>query len=521
MAHTASIAIIGTGFAGLGMAARLKRAGFHDLTLFEKADAVGGCWRDNTYPGAACDVPSHLYSYSFAQNTAWSRRFAPQAEIHQYLRDTADTFGVTPHIRFNSPVTTAEFDEESATWTITLEDGSVHVADILIAATGLLNRPLVPGIPGLDTFQGEQFHSATWNHDYDLTGKSVAVVGTGASAVQFVPAIAPRVARLTLFQKNAAHVIPKPDHPYAPIARTAFRRIPGLQRLSRWLTYWQLEPRGAAFTRFPRLLKIADRQFRRHIARQVTDDALRTALTPEDPIGCKRILLSNEYYGALTRDNVDVVTSAITEVTPTGVRTSDGSHHEVDAIIYGTGFKATEILGPLHVTGRNGRVLHKEWQDGAEAHLGISVAGFPNLFILYGPNTGLGHSSVVLMLEAQINYVLQAVRRLAKGDIAWLEVWSAVQAGSNAALQRRIRTSVWAQECDSWYRTAAGKNTIQWPGFTFEYAARTRRLDESDFHLEPVGARGLPPRRNDPRRNDERETERIARPADRGDRWPR
>jgi cation diffusion facilitator CzcD-associated flavoprotein CzcO len=289
-----------------------------------------------------------------------------------------------------------------------------------------------------------------------------------------------------------------------------------LQRLSRWLTYWQLEPRGAAFTRFPRLLKIADRQFRRHIARQVTDDALRTALTPEDPIGCKRILLSNEYYGALTCDNVDVVTSPITEVTPTGVRTSDGSHHEVDAIIYGTGFKATEILGPLHVTGRNGRVLHKEWQDGAEAHLGISVAGFPNLFILYGPNTGLGHSSVVLMLEAQINYVLQAVRRLAKGDIAWLEVWSAVQAGSNAALQRRIRTSVWAQECDSWYRTAAGKNTIQWPGFTFEYAARTRRLDESDFHLEPVGARGLPPRRND-----ERETERIARPADRGDRWPR
>ncbi|MEV6496283.1 flavin-containing monooxygenase [Streptomyces prunicolor] len=476
MAHTASIAIIGTGFAGLGMAARLKRAGFHDLTLFEKADDVGGCWRDNTYPGAACDVPSHLYSYSFAQNTAWSRRFAPQAEIHQYLRDTADTFGITPHIRFNSPVTTAEFDEESATWAITLEDGSVHVADILIAATGLLNRPLVPGIPGLDTFQGEQFHSATWNHDYDLTGKSVAVVGTGASAVQFVPAIAPRVARLTLFQKNAAHVIPKPDHPYAPIARTAFRRIPGLQRLSRWLTYWQLEPRGAAFTRFPRLLKIADRQFRRHIARQVTDDALRTALTPEDPIGCKRILLSNEYYGALTRDNVDVVTSPITEVTPTGVRTSDGSHHEVDAIIYGTGFKATEILG---------------------------------------------HSSVVLMLEAQINYVLQAVRRLAKGDIAWLEVWSAVQAGSNAALQRRIRTSVWAQECDSWYRTAAGKNTIQWPGFTFEYAARTRRLDESDFHLEPVGARGLPLRRNDPRRNDERETERIARPADRGDRWPR
>ncbi|MCX5236892.1 NAD(P)/FAD-dependent oxidoreductase [Streptomyces prunicolor] len=476
MAHTASIAIIGTDFAGLGMAARLKRAGFHDLTLFEKADDVGGCWRDNTYPGAACDVPSHLYSYSFAQNTAWSRRFAPQAEIHQYLRDTADTFGITPHIRFNSPVTTAEFDEESATWAITLEDGSVHVADILIAATGLLNRPLVPGIPGLDTFQGEQFHSATWNHDYDLTGKSVAVVGTGASAVQFVPAIAPRVARLTLFQKNAAHVIPKPDHPYAPIARTAFRRIPGLQRLSRWLTYWQLEPRGAAFTRFPRLLKIADRQFRRHIARQVTDDALRTALTPEDPIGCKRILLSNEYYGALTRDNVDVVTSAITEVTPTGVRTSDGSHHEVDAIIYGTGFKATEILG---------------------------------------------HSSVVLMLEAQINYVLQAVRRLAKGDIAWLEVWSAVQAGSNAALQRRIRTSVWAQECDSWYRTAAGKNTIQWPGFTFEYAARTRRLDESDFHLEPVGARGLPLRRNDPRRNDERETERIPRPADRGDRWPR
>jgi cation diffusion facilitator CzcD-associated flavoprotein CzcO len=489
MSRTTSIAIIGTGFGGLGMAIRLKRVGFHNLTLFEKADDVGGCWRDNTYPGAACDVPSHLYSYSFAQNTEWSRRFAPQAEIHQYLRDTADKFGIVPHIRFNAEVTALEFVEATATWAITLEDGSAHVADVIITATGLLSRPLIPGIPGIDTFEGEQFHSATWNHDYDLTGKSVAVVGTGASAIQFVPAIAPHVAHLKLFQKDAAHVIPKPDYAYAPIARTAFRRIPGLQRLSRWLTYWQLEPRGAAFTRFPQLLTLVDRRFRRNISRQVVNDALRTKLTPEDPIGCKRILISNDYYGALTRDNVDVVTSPITEVTPSGITTSDGLGHDVDAIIYGTGFSATEVLGPMHVTGRNGRVLRDAWHDGAEAHLGISVAGFPNLFLLYGPNTGLSHSSVVLMLEAQINYVLQAVKRLAKGDIAWLDVQSTAQAGSNAALQERIRTSVWASDCDSWYKTATGKNTIQWPGFTFEYAMRTRRLNESDFHLEPAGAR--------------------------------
>jgi cation diffusion facilitator CzcD-associated flavoprotein CzcO len=483
MTRTPSVAIIGTGFGGLGMAIQLKAAGYHDITIFEKAGDVGGCWRDNTYPGAACDVPSHLYSFSFEPKTDWSRRFAPQPEILQYLRDTADKYDLRRHIRFHTEVSAATFDEGAGGWHIELSDGTTHDADVLVAATGQLNRPAYPRIPGIETFAGEMFHSARWNHDYDLAGKKVAVIGTGASAIQFVPQIAPRVAELKLFQRDAAHVIPKPDYAYPPLARKAFAKIPGLQRLSRWATYWQLEPRAAAFTKFPRLMAPIKARFHRYLRRQVTDEVLRDKLTPRDPIGCKRILISNDYYGALVRPNVDVVTTGITEIRPNGLVTADGACHEVDAIILGTGFAATDLLAPMHVTGRNGLILREAWRDGAEAYLGVSVANFPNLFVLYGPNTNLGHSSIVFMLEAQIGYVMHAVRRLARGDAAWLDVRADVQDDFNVQLQQRIRATVWSQSCSSWYKTASGKNPINWPGFTFEYRRRTRRFVESDYHL--------------------------------------
>ncbi|MBJ8343811.1 NAD(P)/FAD-dependent oxidoreductase [Antrihabitans sp. YC2-6] len=486
MARTPSVAIIGTGFAGLGMAIQLKKAGYDDITIFEKAGDVGGCWRDNTYPGAACDVPSHLYSFSFEPKSDWSRRFAPQPEIHRYLRDAAAKYDVRKHVRFNVEVTAATFDEMAANWNIELSDGTTHTADMLIAGTGQLNRPAYPRIPGIETFEGELFHSARWNHDYDLAGKKVAVIGTGASAIQFVPKVAPQAAELKLFQRDAAHVIPKPDYAYPRAVCAAFGAVPGLQRLSRWATYWELEPRALAFTKFPQLMAPFEARFRRYLNSEVADADLRAKLTPQDPIGCKRILISNDYYAALVRPNVDVVSTGITEIRSNGLVTADGEFHEADAIILGTGFQATDLLAPMHITGRGGAVLRDEWRDGAEAYLGMSITKFPNLFVLYGPNTNLGHSSIVFMLEAQIGYVLQAVRRLARGDIAYLDVRPDVQDSFNAKLQQRIRASVWAQNCTSWYKNAAGKNPINWPGFTFEYKRRTQRLTESDYELAPA-----------------------------------
>jgi cation diffusion facilitator CzcD-associated flavoprotein CzcO len=491
MSRTVAVAIIGTGFAGLGMAIRLKKAGYTDITLFEKASDVGGCWRDNTYPGAACDVPSHLYSFSFEPKSDWSRRYAPQPEILQYLRDTARKYDVLRHVRFNTEVLAATFDEPAGLWHLELSDGTRHDADVVIAGTGQLSRPAYPRIPGIESFAGELFHSARWNHDYDLRGKRVAVIGTGASAIQFVPQIQPRVAKLTLFQRDAAHVLPKPDYAYPPAAQTAFQVVPGLQRVSRWATYWQLEPRAAAFTRFPALMAPFEQRFRRNLRRQVGDRGLRAKLSPRDPIGCKRVLISNDFYGALVQPNVEVVTDAITEIRPNGLVTVDGAVHEVDAIILGTGFQATDLLAPIRITGRDGLLLSEAWREGAEAYLGISVATFPNLFILYGPNTNLGHSSIVFMLEAQIGYVRQAVDRLARGDLAWVDVRADVQDAFNDEIQRRIKASVWAQGCTSWYQTASGKNPLNWPGFTLSYRLRTRKFPERHYQLQPTPVRRL------------------------------
>jgi cation diffusion facilitator CzcD-associated flavoprotein CzcO len=480
---TPTIAIIGAGFGGLGMAIQLKRAGIHSFTIFEKEGGIGGVWRDNTYPGAGCDVPSPLYSFSFEPGYRWSRRFAPQPEILEYLWHCVKKYDLLEHIRFDTEIAGAAFDEPRGLWVLTTTDGESLEAGVLITACGQLSRPAYPDLPGLSSFIGKQFHSARWDHEYDLAGKSVAVIGTGASAIQFVPRIAPRVARLHLFQRSAPYIIPKPDQRYRGTAALV-AALPGLRRIDRWLTYWALESLVLSFTRLQRLGAIFRRLSRHHLERQVGDLRLREALTPGYPIGCKRVLFSSDYYPAMTRPNVDLVTERITEVRRGSIVTADGRERHVDAIIHATGFTATDFLAPIRITGRRGRDLNQAWREGAEAYLGITVSGFPNLFLLYGPNTNLGHSSVVFMIESQVRYVLQCVRRLADHDRRILDVRPDVQRKFNAALQERLRGTVWSAGCSNWYQTESGRIVNNWPGFTFEYRRRTRRLDLNDYRVE-------------------------------------
>jgi cation diffusion facilitator CzcD-associated flavoprotein CzcO len=480
------VAIIGSGFGGLAAAVRLKEAGVGDLVLFEKSHDVGGVWRENTYPGAACDVPSHLYSLSFAPKADWSRRFAPQAEIHQYLRDVARDFDVLRHIRFGTEVLAAAFDEDSGTWRLTLAGGTEHEADVLIAATGQLSRPSTPDIPGLDRFEGAMFHSARWDHDHDLTGQRVAVLGTGASAIQFVPAIAARTASLTVFQRSAPYVLAKPDRAYRDRAKKAFARVPGLLRLSREGNYLSNELRSLGFNTEPRLLLAHKARYRKHLRRVVPDAALRDRLTPTDPMGCKRILMSNDWYQALQLPQVDVVTDRILEVREHSIVTADGTEREVDTIVLGTGFAATEFLVPMRITGRDGRDLHQQWKDGASAYLGTIVPGFPNLFVLYGPNTNLGHNSILVMLEAQVGWVVQAVRALRQGRVRWLDARRDVAEAFDAWVQERVGHTVFAGGCRSWYLTENGRNTQNWPASTLTFRRRLRRFRLEEF--EPVPA---------------------------------
>lgn len=474
--------IVGTGFGGLGMAIQLMPV-TRNLLVLEKADDVGGVWRDNEYPGAACDVPSHLYSFSFAPHDGWTRKYARQDEIHGYLRSVAERFGVMPLIRFRQTVASATFDEVSGLWTVTTEAGAVYHTRAFICALGQLNRPAYPKVPGIEQFQGEVFHSARWRHDVDLTGKRVAVVGTGASAIQFVPEIVPKTQSLVLFQRSAPYVIPKPDHRYLPLAKTAFGQVPALLTGSRAWQYVSHESRAVAFTSAQQALKIPMWQYQHWLKSQVKDPELRRKLTPTDPMGCKRILLSNDYYRALTQPHVSVVCGGITSVDATGITGADGVRHEVDVIIYGTGFRATEFLQPLHITGLQGRDLHQAWQRGAEALLGITVTGFPNLFMLYGPNTNLGHSSIVYMLESQMTYIRQAVDKLIHEPVRYLDVKPEAQATYNEGLQNRLSKSVWQSGCTSWYVNEFGRNTANWPGFTFEYRMKTAKPDWSQYHV--------------------------------------
>jgi cation diffusion facilitator CzcD-associated flavoprotein CzcO len=476
--------VIGTGFSGLGMAIQLKRDGRDDFVVLEKAHDVGGTWRDNTYPGCACDIQSHMYSFSFAQNPGWTRSFSPQPEIWQYLRGVTDSYGLRRHIRFGVEVTGARWDPDERRWHVSTDTGE-YVARFLVAGIGALHIPNVPKLPGAEHFAGESFHSARWNHDYDLTGKRVAVVGTGASAIQFVPRIAPDVAKLTLFQRTPPWIMPKPDHAMPSWVKTLFRVVPGAQRLYRDVIYWLLEARAAGFNGHPALMKLASRIPLAHMRRQVADPELRRKLTPDYVMGCKRVLVANDYYPALTRDNVEVNTAGIRAVTEHGVVDADGVEHEVDVIIYGTGFHVTDAFDYLELTGVDGRDLAKEWRDsGIQTHLGITVSGYPNLFFLLGPNTGLGHNSVVFMIESQIRYVSQAMALADRAGAAALDTRDSAQAEFQSDIQRKLAGGVWTRGgCDSWYLDSRGVNRTIWPGYTWRYWLRTRRLDPADFDL--------------------------------------
>ncbi|MEO5878056.1 MAG: NAD(P)/FAD-dependent oxidoreductase [Streptosporangiaceae bacterium] len=465
------VAIIGAGFGGIGLAILLKRAGI-DFVILEKSSDLGGTWRDNVYPGAACDVPAHLYSFSFEHTSDWSRRFAGQEEILDYLRGCADRHRLRERTRFCTEVLEATYDDG---WLIRTTHGDLRAA-VLVSACGQLNRPALPDLPGLGTFTGTTFHSARWDHGHDLAGERVAVIGTGASAVQFVPHVAARAARLHVFQRTAPYVIPKPDREYGRHALIS--RFRPLHLLERLRIYLALESRALGFVTFPKALKLMERSFRRTLRKAVPERDLRRKLIPDYPLGCKRVLISDDYYPALRRPTVDLVTDAITEIRQNAIVTEDGTVHEVDTIIFGTGFQSTAFLAPMRITGRDGRELTEAWKSGAEAYLGLTVHGFPNLYLLYGPNTNLGHNSIVYMLESQFRYVLAC---LATGRT--LEVRADVQSRFNRELQRRMRGTIWTSGCTSWYQTAEGRHVNNWPGYTFVYRRATRRPDPADFSI--------------------------------------
>jgi len=482
------IAIIGSGFAGLGMAIRLRQSGEQDFLIFEKAGSVGGTWRDNHYPGCACDVQSHLYSFSFAPNPGWSRMFSPQPEIRAYLEDCTDRFGLRPNLRLNHELRHAAWDEAAGGWRLEMADGKVVRARVLVSGMGGLSRPSYPDIPGLDSFEGECFHSQHWNHAYALQGKRVAVIGTGASAIQFVPQIAPKVAQLDLYQRTPPWIMPKPDREVSAAEQWLFRRLPFTQKLVRTGIYWMLESRVLGFVAHPKLMKVVERIARRHLARQVRNPRLRATLTPDYTIGCKRVLISNDYYPALTRSNVDVVTTGISRVERDAVILRDGSRRPVDCIILGTGFHATDPLPRGVIAGRDGVDLLDAWGDGAQAYLGTTVAGFPNLFFVVGPNTGLGHSSMVFMIESQVAYILDALRRMRREGVQAVEVREPVQRAFNEGLQGKLGHAIWsAGGCASWYiDPRSGRNTTLWPGFTWQFRRATASFRMTDYEIWPV-----------------------------------
>ncbi|MFK4087101.1 flavin-containing monooxygenase [Kribbella sp. NPDC020789] len=478
------VTIIGSGFAGLCMGIKLKQAGCEDFVILEKADRLGGTWRDNTYPGCACDIPSYLYSFSFEQNPHWTRMFAGWDEILEYLEHCAEKYGLTDHIRYGAEVTEAAFDEATGRWTVTVNGDETIETQALVAGVGSLHEPKRPDLPGLDSFAGTTFHSAQWDHTHDLTGRRVAVIGTGASAIQFVPRIAEQVAHLDVYQRTAPWITPKPDRAIGNWERRLHERFPAGQRAIRNVIYWGLEGRGLGFAGNPKLMKGLELQAKRHLRKQVPDPDLRARLTPDYQIGCKRVLISNDYYPALGRSNVDLVTTPITRVTPEAVVTADGIERRCDTIVLGTGFSVSANLTRMPILGKDGVDLADHWKrEGIGAHLGITVAGYPNLFLLTGPNTLLGHSSMIFMIEAQVRYVMQALDLLRSRRATYVEVRDEAQQRFVEGVQGELGQTVWAAGCTSWYLDASGRNSVIWPEFTGSYWRRTRKLDPSDFVL--------------------------------------
>jgi cation diffusion facilitator CzcD-associated flavoprotein CzcO len=477
-----SIAVVGSGFAGVGAAVMLRRAGYEDVTVFERGERIGGVWHHNTYPGAACDVPSHLYEFSFAPNPRWSRRYAPQAEIQAYLEDVARSNGVFDRIRTCTEVRGARWDSERTRWLLDTSAGP-HEADILVTACGQLSVPSVPPLEGLDSFEGPSFHTARWRHDVDLTGKRVAVVGTGCSAIQVVPAIQPLVQSVTVYQRSPGWTFPKMDFAYGPLAQRLFERFGVLQRLDRALVFGFMEAGAAAMTGREWLLKPFRAIARRQITKAIEDPVLRAKVTPADEVGCKRVMLTDAWYPTLTKPNVELVTDRIARITPTGVQTADGAQRAADVLVLATGFKTHGFVAPMEITGAAGHTLAQEWAQVPRAYLGMSVPGFPNMFLLYGPNTNGGTGSVIYTIEAGVNHVIAALRELERAQARRIELNAARAQEFDRELRAALANTVWHTGCTSWYVDENGNDPNQWPWLWSTYRKRTERIEPGAYEL--------------------------------------
>ena len=489
--------IVGSGFSGLGAAIKLKQAGIEDFIVLERDSEVGGTWWANTYPGCQCDIPSHLYSFSFAPNPRWSRTYSMQPEILAYLRDVCGEHDIYPHIRFEHEVASAAWDEDARVWRIETNapatragaETSELTADLLIVGPGPLSEPKLPEIDGIESFEGAIFHSARWDHEHSLLGERVAVIGTGASSIQFVPRIQPEVSKLHVFQRTPPWIFPHRDRPTTGLERTVYRLLPQAQRTVRGLVYGSRELFVLSLMH-PRAGSLFERVAHKHLREQVPNPALRAKLTPRYRIGCKRILISNDYYPALQQPNVELVTDPVRAITPRGIVTADGSERELDTIILGTGFHVTDMPVAEWVRGRDGRTMAEVWQGSPQAFLGTTVAGFPNLFMLVGPNTGLGHNSIVYMIESQLNYMMDCIEQLDRSGARTFDVRPEVQQRFNDELQRKLQGSVWTSGgCVSWYLDEHGRNSTIWPGFTWPFRQRTRHFEAADYELDSAPAR--------------------------------
>jgi cation diffusion facilitator CzcD-associated flavoprotein CzcO len=500
-----SVVIVGAGLSGLAMGIQLIRSGVGSFTIVEQSDGVGGTWRDNTYPGCSCDVPSHLYSFSFAPKTDWSRRFAEQPEILSYAERCVEQYGLGAHLRLGTTVSAARFDDETGVWELDLvpREGPRELlrADAVVFACGQLNRPHVPDLDGLASFQGPMWHSARWNHECDVRDKRVAVIGNGASAIQFVPVLAEEAESLVVFERSANYVVPKKDRVYGERERRILDRMRGVERAYRWSIYWRLEVRWPFFHRESRASRALSRLVANGIRGRVVSDRLpEDVVVPDYPIGCKRILLSSDWYPAISRSDVRIVDRPIDHVEADSVVTSDGVRHPADVIVFGTGFASTDFLGHLPVTGRHGRTLTDEWEGGARAYLGTAVPGFPNCYLLYGPNTNLGHNSILFMVERQINLVLQALavqtRARTATTVPLVGVGRSAYERDDRRTQRMLSKTAWVAACHNWYKNAAGRVTNNWPTWTVRYWLDTLRLRPSELGLLTSAPTG---RRRDPR----------------------
>ena len=486
--------IIGAGFAGLCAAIKLQEDGERDFVVIERGADVGGTWRDNTYPGAACDVPSQLYSYSFARNPDWSSSYSPQPEIQAYLKKVADRSGTLDRFVFDTTFQDAVWDNTTQRWTVTTSAGTWS-ARIVISGAGGLSEPKMPDIAGIETFQGEIFHSAQWNHDVDLTGKRVAVIGTGASAIQIVPQLQKVAGSLDVYQRTAPWVIPRSDRTYGDFEKKALRWVPGLQRVYRAGVYAAMEVTVPAFTLWPKISKPGQTAAIKNLKKAIKDPELREKVTPHFQFGCKRVLKSDDYYPALAADNVDVVTDPIAKVTGSSIVTADGTEREIDVLIVATGFYTTDVPVAHHIVGKQGRSLADQWSDGGmAAYKGTTVPHFPNLFFIAGPNTGLGHSSMVFMIESQVAYIRDALKTMRKGGYDVVEVGPAETHAYNEALQQRMKRTVWsAGGCDSWYLDEHGKNTTLWPYSTIDFRRRLASFDADAYTLTTAPTTGTAP----------------------------